>query len=269
MVIDFHTHIFPDKIAEKSVSFLASKTNFKPYYLGEKQGLLEMQKNAGVEMAIALPVVTNPKQFDSINRFAAEINEEMQHLSPRILSFGGIHPACENIKEKMTFLKQQGFLGIKIHPDYQETFIDDKGYVEILRYANELDFIVVTHAGVDEGYPDSPVRCTPDRVLKLFERVQPKKFVLAHFGGNKMWQEVYDKLCGLDVYFDTAFTVNHIDEQLFKDILVKHGEDRILFATDTPWQDMQDNLEKLRSFHLSEEAMDKILYKNALKLLRL
>ncbi len=269
MTIDFHTHIFPDKIAEKSVSFLASKTNYTPYYMGDVNGLLEMQKNAKVDIAIALPVVTKEKQFDSVIEFAKNINKEFNGKTPKIISFAGIHPKCENIKEKMALIKENGFLGVKIHPDYQETFIDDERYIEILKCANELDLIVVTHSGVDEGYLDSPIRCTPDRLLKLIDLVKPKKFVLGHFGANKMWQETYQKLCGLNVYFDTAFTLNFIDEKLFKNIIDKHGEDKILFATDAPWQDMKNNIEKLKSFNLSKEVLDKILYKNALKLLNM
>ncbi len=269
MVIDFHTHIFPDKIAEKTVAYLASKINVQPQYMGDKNGLLAMMQRANVDMAVALPVVTNPKQFDSVNDYACKINEEMQTANPKILSFAGIHPACENIKQKMAFIKERGFIGVKIHPDYQETFIDNQGYIEILKAANEFDLVVVTHSGVDEGYPGAPVRCTPDRILRVFDAVQPKKFVLAHYGANKMWEEVYEKICGLNVYFDTAFTLNFIDERLFKDMLNKHGEDKILFGTDAPWQDMQNNLAKLKSFGLEQAVMDKILYQNALKLLNM
>ncbi len=267
MIVDFHTHIFPDKIAEKTVNYLAAKINVTPQYLGHKDGLMEMLNRAGADLAVALPVVTNPKQFDSINAFASELNEQTRGACPRILSFAGIHPACEDIAGKMAFLKEKGFLGVKIHPDYQETFIDDEGYVEILKCANEYDLIVVTHSGVDDGYPDCPVRCTPDRLLNLFEKVQPKKLVLAHLGANRMWQEVYEKICGLNVYLDTAFTLNFIDEALFKRIVEKHGADKILFGTDAPWQDLKNNLEKLYSFRLEQDVLEKILYKNALKLL--
>lgn len=269
MIIDFHTHIFPDKIAEKSVSFLAGKTNYKPFYLGDKAGLLTMLDNANVDVAVALPVVTNPKQFDSVNEFAKNVNKEFSNANRRIISFAGIHPKCDNIAEKMKFIKDNGFLGVKIHPDYQETFIDDDGYVEILKHANDLDLIIVTHSGVDEGYLDAPVRCTPDRLLKVIDLVKPKKFVLGHFGANKLWNEVYEKLAGKDLYFDTAFTLNYIEESLFKKIVKKHGEDRILFATDAPWQDMKDNLEKLKSFNLDGKVLNKILFENANKLLKI
>lgn len=271
MVVDFHTHIFPDKIAEKTIKILESKANyqFKPYYLGDKEGLLKMLNDSGVDVAVVLPVVTNPKQFDSVNEFAKNLNDEFLGKNKRIISFAGIHPKCDNIEEKMQFIKSKNFLGVKIHPDYQETFIDDDGYIKILECAKKLDLVVVTHSGVDVGYLDAPVRCTPDRLLRVIDIVKPKKFVLGHFGANRFWQEVYEKLAGKDVYFDTAFTLNFIEKDLFKNIIKKHGDDKILFATDAPWQDMKDNLQKIKSFNLGSKTLNKILFENACKLLKM
>ena len=74
-------------------------------------------------------------------------------------------------------------------------------------------------------------------------------------------------LSDFDVYFDTAFTLHEIDEKLFKKILLSHGEDKILFATDCPWRDIKEDVETFKSYNLPKETEDKILYKNALKLL--
>ena len=60
---------------------------------------------------------------------------------------------------------------------------------------------------------------------------------------------------------------NDIDENLFKKIVSKHGEDKVLFATDCPWRDIKDDLEVIHTFNLPRETLDKILYKNAIKLL--
>ena len=34
MIIDFHTHTFPDKMAEKTIAFLSEKGGIKPYREG-------------------------------------------------------------------------------------------------------------------------------------------------------------------------------------------------------------------------------------------
>lgn len=266
-LIDFHTHVFSNKIAQKTISMLAQLANTEPHTDGTVDGLLEQMTAAGADLAIALPVLTKPSQFEGVNRFAKELNERMTNISPRILSFGGIHPACEDIPSKMREIKDMGFLGVKIHPDYQGTFIDDEGYAEILRSAMELDLIVVTHAGVDDGYLDQPVRCTPERVRDLLSRVPHRKFVLAHFGGNKLTEEVFEKLAGEDVYFDTSYCVHSMEPSLFKKVLEKHGEDKILFATDCPWRDIREEAEIIKSFGFSKETEEKIFYRNAEKLL--
>ena len=267
MIIDFHTHIFPDKIAEKTISFLSSKGKIPPFASGSADGLIEKMAEAGVDISVSLPVVTSPSQFDSINRFAVEINKKYRNEKIRIISFGGIHPKCDDIEGKMAFIKESGLLGVKIHPDYQETFIDDEGYMKILSCAKKHDLIVVAHAGVDCGYEGMPVRCTPDRAKRLISAVNHSKLVLAHLGANEMPDEVIRTLCGENVYFDTAYALRFIGEDNFKKILKSHGEDKLLFATDSPWSDIKNDIAILKSFSLGEETEDKIFYKNARKLL--
>ena len=89
----------------------------------------------------------------------------------------------------------------------------------------------------------------------------------AHFGGQNQWDEVYDHLAGTGVYLDTSMGFAYYGEETFKKILNKHGADRILFGTDSPWSDVGDELNALLDLDISQEAKDKILYKNALKLL--
>lgn len=268
MIIDFHTHIFPDKIAKTTIDLLAKNSDGKPNTDGTVQGLVDAMDRADADICVTLPVLTKPSQFDSVTNFVVGVNERFKSANKRkIISFGGMHPQCDDIDGKMAYLKSLGIKGVKIHPDYQNTFIDDDGYIEILKAAKKYDMIVVTHSGVDDGYIGQPIRCTPERVLKVIKMVNHNKFVLGHFGAHKLWKEVYDVLAGENVYFDTAFTLHEIDEKTFKDILLKHGEDKALFATDCPWRDIKEDLEILKSYNLEEETMNKLLYKNALKLL--
>lgn len=270
MIIDFHTHIFPDKIAQRTIEFLSKKGGATPFSDGTVGGLLSEMSEGGVDLSVTLPVVTNPAQFDSINRFAASINEQYSSSDgKRLISFGGIHPLCDNIEEKMKLIKELGLLGVKIHPDYQETYINDERYIKILEAARELDLIVVTHAGIDMGYRDVPVKCPPQLAKEAIRRVPGVKLVLAHLGGSEMAGEVYYTLCDEDVYFDTAYVLRYTDSEMFNKILKKHGEDRILFATDSPWSGMKEDLEILNSYNLPKETLEKILYKNAKKLLKL
>lgn len=269
MIVDFHTHVFPEKIASQTILALASKSQNKPHTDGTVDGMINALSDANAQIAVTLPVLTKPTQFESVTKFAAYINENFSVGERKLVSFAGIHPACDDIAGKLDYVKSLGIKGVKIHPDYQSTFIDDEGYIEILENAKKLDLIVVTHAGVDDGYKGEPVRCPPDRVLKVIKEVGHEKFVLAHFGGNKLWQEVYDKIAGENVYLDTACCLHMIEPELFKNIVKKHGEDKVLFATDCPWGNIKEYATLLRSFNLEKSVEEKLFYKNALKLLNI
>ncbi|MBE6547588.1 MAG: metal-dependent hydrolase [Ruminococcaceae bacterium] len=267
MIIDFHTHIFPDKIAQKTIDHL-SQIGGIPYHSdATATGLVSHMEEAGIDISVTLPVITNPSQFDSINRFAKQINQEYANKKRRLISFAGIHPDCEDIDGKMAFIAKSGFLGVKIHPDYQGTYINDENYVRIMECAREYDLIVVTHAGVDVAFPD--VHCPPELALELIRRVPHSKLVLAHMGANMMPDGVLERLCGEDVYFDTAYVLRFIGEEIFKKILRAHGEDRILFATDSPWSDIRGDVEILNSFDLNNITKEKIFCENAKKLLKI
>ena len=267
MIIDFHTHIFPEKIAKPTIDFLSKQANIPPFTDGTDEGLLKNMERAGVDISVALPVLTKPNQFESINNYAVEINEKYADKKRRIISFGGIHPLCEDIKGKMRFLKDKGFKGVKIHPDYQGEYINHEGYKTILKCAKELDMAVVTHAGVDYGFPDSSPKCPPELASEVIDEINCDKFILAHYGANADYETVFNTLAGKNVFFDTSFTFNQIDKETFIKIMEKHGADKILFATDCPWQDIKDNIETFNSYGINKESADKILYKNAMKLL--
>ena len=158
MLIDFHTHVFPDKIAKSTIDALANNSGTKPNTDGTVEGMIKAMERANADICITLPVLTKPSQFESVAKFAQSINERFKGEKKRLISFGGMHPLCEDIDGKMRYLKSVGIKGVKIHPDYQSTFIDDPGYAQILKSAKKYDLIVVTHAGVDDGYKDAPVR---------------------------------------------------------------------------------------------------------------
>lgn len=269
MVIDFHTHIFPDKIAKKTIDALAERSNGTPFTDGTVVGLIKHMFESDVDISVTLPVLTKPTQFESVFNFALSVNEQFALEPRKLISFAGIHPECEEIDKKMLAIKKVGFKGVKIHPDYQNAFIDHEGYIQILNSAKEYDLIVVTHAGIDDGYVGQPVKCPPELIKKVINKVGHSKFVLGHFGAHEQWDQVLDMIAGEDVYLDTAFCLHQIEPELFKKIVEKHGDDKVLFATDCPWQSMEYYLKILKSYQLSENTEQKILYKNAVSLLGL
>lgn len=265
MVIDFHTHIFPDKIAAKSIEHLENASGITAATNGTLQGLLDSMDKNNVDMSVILPVVTKPSQFESVNLFAAKVNQEYKG---RLISFGGIHPDSEDYKRELERIKELGLPGIKLHPDYQKVMIDDERYIKIIEYANALGLIIVVHAGIDIGLPN-PIHCPPDKAKKVLDIVRPDKLILAHMGGWKQWEEVYELLAGEQVYLDTSFSFPYIDRELLVKIIKKHGCEKVLFATDSPWSDAKEAVNFLKNLPLNCDETEKILCHNAKKLLKL
>ena len=102
-------------------------------------------------------------------------------------------------------MKNCGLKGIKIHPVYQDTNLDDAKFLRILDRAAELDLIVVTHAGLDIGFPNV-IRCSPQMIRHVVDTVGNFKFVAAHMGGWKNWSEVLELLTDTEIFIDTAFS---------------------------------------------------------------
>ena len=269
MIIDFHTHIFPERIAKRTVASLAEKGGYPPHSTGDEQGLIDQMTSAGVDIAVNLPVLTKPEQFSSVTEFATKINEK-RGTPPYILSFSGIHPDDEEYVEHLELLRRLGIKGIKLHPDYQGTYINDPRYVRILTKARDLGLITVTHAGYDGAFRGSEFKCTPRRIYDLLDKLGGyPRLVVAHMGSNEMYDQSLEVLAGEDVYFDTAHVLSGIGKDTFTSLVNKHGEDKILFATDSPWRDISSDLRLIRSFDLGESTTAKILGNNAAELLGL
>ena len=282
MIVDFHTHTFPEKIADGVLEKLQAMACARPYTRATNRDLQRSMREAGIDYSVVLPVMTSPKQVEKLNSLAAETNARA--VETGILSFGGMHPDYGDYRAELARVQSLGLKGIKIHPAYQACDLDDIRFLRILDRASELGLFVTVHAGFDIGIPGHDFS-SPDHVVHVMQEVGPDKMILAHFGGWRRWDEVEQKVAGLPVYLDTAFVLGTIlppdgmqrkpgdswmlSEDAFVRIAKKHGTDRILFATDSPWSDQQTSLQQIRALPLSGEEKEKILGGNAQRLLEL
>lgn len=268
MVIDFHTHVFPEEIAARTIRALEKRSHAKAASDGTLEGLRSSMKEDHIDYSVILPVVTKPSQFESINKYAAQINN-----TDGILSFGGIHPENDSIPEKLSYIKSLGLKGVKLHPDYQNTYIDNENYIKIIKECLNLNLCTVIHAGLDIGLP-APIHCPPDRAYIMLQKVladcnKDSKIVLAHVGGHLQWRLVEELLVGQNVYFDLSYSMHFMDKNTLVRIIENHGSDRILFATDSPWSSQRESVELVQSLPLGNDDLDNILYKNAMRLLNM
>lgn len=284
MIIDFHTHTFPDKLAERAVSSLAESARISNYLDGTTEDLRHSMKDAGIDCSVLLPVVTKPEQQSSINEIAIELNRHFRDTG--LISFGGIHPDNEDYRQILQNLARNGIKGIKLHPVFQKTFLDDIRYLRIISCACEQNLIILIHAGYDISHPDQEYSTVP-HIESMLDTLDPPKLVLAHMGGWNCWEETEKHLVGRDVWLDTAFSLlplRHVSvntqktetdhsyrlsRESFLRMVKKHGAGRILFGSDSPWGGQAETVTALKDTGLSDTELKAVLGDNAAKLLQL
>ena len=260
MLIDFHTHAFPEKIAPRAMSNLSHAAGgLRPQTEGTVSSLkAEMAK----DMAVVLSIATNPQQQSKVNDFAIEVNGQES-----LIAFGSIHPDAADALEELERIADAGLKGVKLHPEYQGFYADDEKMKPIYKKISELGLITLFHAGTDIGFPP-PYHATPEHLLQALKWFD-SPVVAAHWGGAGCGPEVLDKLCGMDLYFDLSFGYGVISKPVAQGIVEKHGCDRLLFGSDMPWHRPEWELRLINSLDIDETDRQKIFNRNAAKLLGL
>lgn len=261
-VIDTHVHLYPDKIAEKVTSALSAKFGNPPAFVATVSACEAFAEKSGVPLSINLPVATTPDQVEPINRWAYGIR------GPRVLSLAALHPDSANHAAIIGKLAEDGFRGIKFHPEYQLFRFNDPKMDEVWDAMSETGLVAYLHAGGERVF-EPPFHSSPHEVAELSRRFPKLRIAAAHLGGFRMWDETERELCGADVYLDLSHALLWMpDEQLMR-IVRKHGVERILFGSDAPWQDPRDVLEAFLKLPFSDEERRLILSENARRLFRI
>ena len=263
MIIDFHTHCFPEKIAKKTIEKLSFVSGgLMPQTDGTENGLLNLMESDKIDKSVVLSIATNANQQTKVNDFAISLKGD------RIIPFGSVFPFSEDWESELYRLKENGIKGIKLHPDYQQFFVDDERLFPIYKTIERLGFILVFHAGEDYGFPP-PYKATPERLRKVISLIETP-VVCAHWGSLLMCDDVLKYLCDVDnCYFDTAFGYGTMPKARALEILEKKDINKILFGSDSPWNAPSWDINMLKTMGLSYEEEEKIFYKNAEKLLGL
>lgn len=264
MVIDFHTHIFPDAIAARAVTSLAENINYlyHPVTDGTKAALVRRMDEWGVDVSVSMPVITKPSQHIKTNDFAKNASDS------RVISFGGLHPETDDYKRDVDYVASLGLKGIKLHPEYQNFKIDEPNMMKIYDYILSKGLMIMFHAGADPAYKP-PYRSSPHAFRRIIDEMKGGVIIAAHLGGHAQWDDVEKYLVGTDIYLDTSMGTEYYPEEQFVRIVKNHTKGHILFGSDSPWSNAGKEIEKIRSMPLTEEEKTDILGNSARKLLNI
>ena len=243
-IIDAHTHIYPDKIADKAGEAIGSFYNVPIYHTGTAEELLKSGEKIGVDKFLICSAATNPKQVTSINDFI--IYECSKH--EKFIGFGSVHPDFENIDAELKRIKAAGLGGVKLHPDFQQFLVDDQKALPMWKAIRDNDMFALVHTG-DAKLPFSD----PRRMAAVLEELPGIKVIAAHFGGYQVWERAYEAYKPGTCLFDISSSIMFMEKELIFKFFDKFGIENFFWGTDFPSQDHEIELNRFLGLGLSEE----------------
>ncbi len=263
MVIDIHTHTFPEKIASRAIAGLASTSFLTPALDGTLPSLHMAMLEDGVDISVLQPIATAPHQVPKLNDAAIENNK-----IDGIISFGAIHPLYPDKETEFQRLAAAGIKGIKLHPDFQQVYIDDPAVIETLRLCGKYGLIAMIHGGLDISYPEIN-KSTPEKLKRILPLLGDAVIIFAHMGGFGYFEQSIRFLADTDVFIDTAAVCDIFPSDAIKSVIDAFTPNRVLFGSDSPWSRQKLYMDCIRFMGLSQNDVSAILGDNARRLLSL
>ncbi len=261
-IIDFHTHIFPDALAERALSKIRGQIGLSSgalYSDATASGTEKVLSKLGIDRAAVCNIAVTPEREEAVNSFAISLTR-----NPFFIPLGSVHPKSKNKEKEIDRLRTAGIKGVKLHPDFMATPLSDGGYGEIFSLLSEREMFALIHSG-NNPFREERSLSTPEKIAKIKEKFDTLTIVAAHLGGFGMAERSVSSLAGSGVYLDTSLSA--LSEENLYNIIEAFREDYILFGSDTPWSNPKRELSFIQNLPISEGAKRKILYFNALKLI--
>lgn len=258
--IDFHAHAFPDALAESTIPALEARGNVTAALDGKLSTLLASMDRAGVDKSVVCSIATRPSHFRAILDWSEAIRSE------RIIPFPSCHPESPRALAEIDEIRQRGFKGIKMHPYYQDFFLNEERLRPLFARIADLGLILVMHTGYDIGFPRTR-RADPAAIAALQGSLPHLKMIATHLGAWDQWDEVEREISGKEIYLDIAFSLEYLEPARARELILAHPGERILFGSDSPWADPGETMRRLQELELDPELEKKILGGNGAALL--
>lgn len=278
MIIDFHTHIFPDEVRNDREGFLEREGWFGTLYADPKHRLASAEdvvasmEAARVDRTVVLGF---PWRDGGLCReHNSYILDAVARYPDKLIGFAIVQPLDAGDAKELDRCLSGGLVGLgELGPDGQRYNIEDKWVladsVEVLL---QHDRPLLTHSTEPLGH-DYPGKGTvfPPRLVKLAQNFPELKIVLAHWGGGLPFYELMPEIREAlrNVYYDTAASTYLYSFDIFPITARLVGVERILWGTDYPLLSQAKFLKRVRESGLNEEQLAAVLGGNAARLLRL
>ena len=272
-LVDCHAHVYPSELAKKAIAFREQRRlEGESLYDGDTDldGTAEAYdawlEREGFAFGVVLPLAMKPHQVDKLNDFTEKVTKRF----PRLLPFGAIHPDLDDLKATLENLKTRGFLGVKIHPFFQKgatrSPFFEPSWLRLFEACCGLGLVVLTCTVFYDEIVQKSSRAANDlaRLPKVFSGL---KIIAAHLGAIYNWGAIHEELLGSEVYLDLSYALGFLSEEEVLKIILKHGNEKVLFGTDTPYGSAERNLGRFLRLPISSQERANIGGLNTLTLL--
>jgi predicted TIM-barrel fold metal-dependent hydrolase len=277
MIIDAHTHIFPEKIRKNREKYFADEPAFKNLYQSPKSRLIGAREMLASmdDSQVDKAVVFGFPWRDSLlfKQHNDYISEVVNRFPQRFIGLGCFDPFSNGVAEEARRCLQKGGLSGIGELAFYQTGIENSALSRleaVMDICRGLDLPVMIHTNepIGHSYPGK----TPNTLAQIYELIQTfpqNKIVLAHWGGGLFFfsllkKEVKESL--KNVYFDTAASPYLYDADVYRLAIQRVGVGKILFGSDCPLLPPARYFDEMKIAGLSDDEMQKICGLNAARL---
>jgi uncharacterized protein len=261
MIIDAHCHVWPDEIARK---VLADRpVGLDPVHDGTLDGLRRTLDAAGIDMAMTLAVANVGRTVVRTNEFIGRVDRS------RFIPFGTVHPDL-SVEDNLAALRDNGVVGVKLHPLFQAVAFADARTREILTALAENDIPVIAHVG-SGGDADQNERGAPRNLHAMMAEISGLRLIAAHYGGYEVLDEAEQWTVGTGVHLETSWppSMGTLAPERVTSIIRRHGADRVVFGSDWPMTDPATEIAAVKALGLTPDEESGVLGGNLARLLRI
>ncbi len=269
-VVDMHTHIYPEKIAQKATEAVGDFYDYpmfaedyaeaqraagkEPDAWGTPEMLLNVIEGTPITHIAVLGVATKAAQVQSVNNFL--LGQAEAH--PQLIPFAAMHQDFEDPAAELARVKAAGAVGIKIHPDLQKVDINDPRLMAIFAECEKLDLAVTLHTGDYRTNYSHPERMV--EVLRTFPKLRVNG---AHFGGWSIFGMAFEYLEKERCFVDASSSYSFMGPRRMRELIELYGADRVMFGSDFPMGSPALEYEQLVGCGLSKADLEKVLWHTA------
>jgi predicted TIM-barrel fold metal-dependent hydrolase len=276
MIIDFHTHIFPDAIRDHREKYFLSEPEFAMLYNSAKSKmvgaseLVTAMDASGVDKAVVFGFPW--KSGETFIRNNDYIMEAVRRFPDRLIGFGCFDPCHPKALQEARRCIENGLFGIGELAFYtcgiDTDSLERLAPVMNLCQTKNCPVLIHTNEPVGHVYPGKSPN-TLRQIYELVKRFRENTIVLGHWGGgiffyNLLKKEVAESLT--NVYFDTAASPFLYDNRIYTIATQLAGSKKILFGSDYPLIAPSRYLEEFAQAGLSRADIENISGRNAARL---